>query len=662
MNEKSMIDMGKIWQDFQDGKIHRNPGIREDVYRSWLRSKELGIDPYMEKLPEVLKELSLVRELERKKELLTVATPVMEDIYSVIKGSSSGVWLSNEKGVIIKALADPDIFEICVQRNFSVGYDWSEEAVGNNSIGTAIYLKQPVQFAHAEHYRKISHIGYCSAAPIFNPNGDMLGVLDVTGFWEGHHPHTLGMVVIGAGAIQREIKIGIANRQLVIYNKYIMEMIESFPYGIMIINSDGIITNANQNARKILNVTEDDCRKKTAAEIFDGFGVLKEVLTFGGKLDETVIYAKKNNQQLRFTATAQPIKNDKDGLGGIVVMLREIEQMRRVTSKIVGFKAKIGFEDMIGEHPFFRESIEMAKTAARSHANIIILGESGTGKELLAQSIHNESDRAGEPFVSINCGAIPRELIGSELFGYEEGAFTGAKRGGVPGKFELANNGTLFLDEIGNMPLDLQRALLRVIQEKILIRLGGQIEVPVNVRILSATNKDIYESMSEGLFREDLYFRLGVVVLTLPPLRKRKSDIRLLSNHFLRVKSANLEKQVFSIDEETMVLLEQHQWPGNIRELENVIEKAIIFSSGTELKFDKSYFISEAKQSTRQNQPAIPAVNARLSLKIREKTSIEQALRDCDGNVTQTAGVLGVSRVTLYKKMKKYGIVINKPT
>lgn len=581
--EKELKD---IWQDFIDGKIDQNPGIRDEVFESWLRSRALGINPYMEKAPIELTGSALNEELERKKEFLLTAMPVIENLYSSVKGTSSGVWVSNENGIILKSLADPDVSDLCENDNLVIGANWSEEKVGNNAIGTALFLRRPVQFVQAEHYRKKAHLGCCAAAPIIGHSGEIVGVLDMTGFSNTAHPHTLGMVVAGAAAIQRELLLITKNQEIRLAHQYLLGVMDSLPTGIMVINSKGIITSINHQICELLRSPAEYFVNHSIFERFEKVDCIRKILLTGKEVDETEYYYKHDQEKLHFTISCRPIKNNKGFLEGAVLIFRKIEDVRRMTGKMVGYKARFDFKSIVGEDQLFKKVIDLAKAAAVTSSNILILGESGTGKEVLAQAIHNASRCSTGPFVAINCGALPRELIGSELFGYEEGAFTGAKKGGSPGKFELANNGTLFLDEIGDMPLDLQLLLIRVLQEKVVVRLGGRQEIPVNVRIIAATNKNLKEMVANKLFRQDLYYRLNVINLTLPSLRQRKGDIAILANHFLQMQSKKLGKEILDIDSQLLAKLEQYNWPGNIRELQNFIERAVVFEKSSSLQID----------------------------------------------------------------------------
>lgn len=307
----------------------------------------------------------------------------------------------------------------------------------------------------------------------------------------------------------------------------------------------------------------------------------------------------------------------------------------------------------------------MASLAAHSMSTVLLQGESGTGKEVFAQAIHNRSARRKGPFVAVNCGAIPRELIASELFGYSEGAFTGAKRGGRPGKFELASGGTLFLDEIGDMPLEQQVALLRVLQEKKITRIGGDKMIPVDIRVICATNRDLKQEVEQGRFRKDLYYRINVITINLPPLRKRREDIPLLVEHFLKKISRDWGMQVDRVEPEVMTYLTRYNWPGNVRELQNVLERMISMADGPVIGLDLLPLEIYTNGSGDDQDPlSLPRVNRlfrerqhkKQLLAEKESQEIIALLAKHGGNVSRVARDLGVSRNTLYRKMKQYNI------
>jgi transcriptional regulator with PAS, ATPase and Fis domain len=323
--------------------------------------------------------------------------------------------------------------------------------------------------------------------------------------------------------------------------------------------------------------------------------------------------------------------------------------LRRLANKVRGSLAVYTFDKIIGESPTFLQTVAFAKKIADSKSTILLMGESGTGKEVFAQSIQNYSNRRDEPFVALNCGAIPKNLIESELFGYVGGAFTGAKSEGHPGKFEIADGGTLFLDEIGEMPYELQTRLLRVIEEGTVRRIGGNREIPVDVRIIAATNKNLKGEVEKGNFRKDLYYRLNVLPLRLPPLRERKEDIPLLIDYFMERKSRRLNKKKVNVSASTMERLQNYGWAGNIRELENFVE-LIINTESIPGEISPETIVKSAASETKKI----------LSLAEVEELHIRSALEECSYNITRSAELLGISRNTLYRKLELYKIDVPK--
>jgi len=360
---------------------------------------------------------------------------------------------------------------------------------------------------------------------------------------------------------------------------------------------------------------------------------------------------------LHATVTAKPVMGEGSQVIGAMAILREMRNVRRLVHRMAGAQAVFTFDDIIGESPSFRRAVDMARVAAQSSSTVLLLGESGTGKEMFAHAIHNAGSRREGPFVAINCAAIPRELVGSELFGYAEGAFTGARREGSPGKFELADGGTIFLDEIGEMPLDMQVVLLRVLQDRQVMRIGGHRVTPVDVRVIASTNKNLAEAVARGSFRSDLYFRLNVFPIIIPPLRERKEDIPLLARHFLRKLNAKLGKSIRDIGQRAMELLLAHDWPGNVRELENVIECAINVAQTGVLEPEHLLAGMRPGLRTGEARPHVPAVRR---LTEAERLAIVEALEQSAGNVAAAARQLGIARSSLYRKMRRYGMSVRR--
>ena len=308
------------------------------------------------------------------------------------------------------------------------------------------------------------------------------------------------------------------------------------------------------------------------------------------------------------------------------------------------------FENIIAKSPKMQQVIEVIKVVARSNATVLITGETGTGKEVVARAIHSQSHRHGKPFVAVSCAALPESLLESELFGHEKGSFTGAYAQ-KKGKFEVANRGTLFLDEIGEMSANIQVHLLRVLEEKEFTRVGGNEPIKVDVRVISATNRDMKQAIASGQFREDLYYRLNVVNIELPPLRERREDIPLLAQHFLKKFAVENQKEIAGFSPEATDFLLRYDWPGNVRELENTIERAVILAQNP---------VIEVADLTQQNlMPAHP-ISPAISLKQVEKNHILNVLTETGGNYTEAARILGISRMTLYNKAKAYRLNVKK--
>ena len=359
-----------------------------------------------------------------------------------------------------------------------------------------------------------------------------------------------------------------------------------------------------------------------------------------------MVNTRKN--KIYFNISAYPVVSEDSSISAVIIIVKDVKHVRKHANEILGRKAIYTFDKMIGRSASFTDTVDFARKVADSKSTVLISGESGTGKEIFAQSIHNCSSRKEEAFVVINCGAIPGTLIESELFGYNDGAFTGARKGGQAGKFEIADGGTLFLDEIGEMPLDMQVKLLRVIEESIVTRLGSNDPIPVDVRIIAASNKDLTREVQEGLFRSDLYYRLNVLPIKLPSLRERPEDIPLLIEYYSSKISRRLNKREVPVSDEQMARFREYSWPGNIRELENVMELMTNSEKVPPLFQEKPPF-SESEKHSPARAEALEEV---------EKNYISQVLEENRFNIASSARQLKIGRNTLYRKIRNFGIPV----
>ena len=642
----------KTWMTFiKKGQIE-DPRFNSQIAQSWRRCQLAEVDPIKGRCEKFMP----VKELEcRSEKLAVLAKPIMDTLYHCVRGSEFVIVLIDWEGYILRTVGGLKELKQADRLRFGPGANWGEEFVGTNAIGTALVLGRPVQVTGTEHYCESHHLWTCAAAPIKNQNREIIGFLDISGPRERATAHQLGLVVAAAQAIEDRIILEESCGQLFDVNKYLEAILNSVSDGIVAVNGQGLITGINKIAARSFQCHPRELVGKTINTFIQHAGRLQNFFNTkaAGRSNEEV-FLKMPGGKTSYTAKANPIFSEENDSKGFVLTFLPTQKTYSQVSSSTGTIVKFRFADIIGESNAIRQSIEKAKSVASGPSTVLILGESGTGKELFAQAIHGASDYKTGPFVSINCGAIPRELIQSELFGYTDGAFTGAKRGGRAGKFEAANGGTLFLDEIGDMPLEMQINLLRVLEEKAIVPVSGKNAIPINVRIIAATNRSLFEEVSKGHFREDLYYRLNVISIALPPLRAREGDISLLANYYVEKISRKMGKETKKIDPDVLRRFESHSWPGNVRELANAVEHAVNISSTEELlvKHLPTYF---RKIGFEEPQPRSGADRI-MSLSALEKDAIKKAVQFYNGNITKTSKALGIGRNTLYEKMKKYGI------
>ncbi len=637
---------------------------KDYVLRGWERCINKGLSPYERKTAKCYQGDELDKTLRQNMELIAFAKPFMDNLYSFVRHSGFAVMLTDANACLLEVIGDKEIIEDSDDRdNFKKGCLWHEKYVGNTAVNTALLEGKPLQISGEEHYCTAYKNWTCSSAPI-RKEGKIIGALNVRGYMWNTHPHTLGMVAAAAKAIENQIVIEKANAEILLKTKYQSAIAECITDGFLTIDNHGILTYINETGADILGIDKETALGNPIKDLVDFDPVILDVIHTGkGYVDkEFIVRNNKNGVKYHFIKTAMPIRDEEGNIVGAIDNFRKIKRVHTMMRKLVGNYGKFTFDDIIGSSSRMKECIRLSKIAARSSSNVLIYGESGTGKELLVQSIHNASNRKNESLVSINCAAIPSELIESELFGYEGGAFTGALKNGQIGKFELANGGTIFLDEIGDMPLHMQAKLLRVLQENQIMRVGGSDLLDVDARIISATNKDLLSECRKGNFREDLYYRLNVLNIVSPPLRDRKEDIEALVCHFISKINEKIGSSIEDISPEAMDCLMNYDWPGNVRELENTIERAVNICSGTTIGMqDISKNILEYLKKKSDDCKDKRSIDVDESMEIEsleeiEKEAIEKALLITKGNISQTASALKVSRNTLYNKMKKYGM------
>lgn len=430
--------------------------------------------------------------------------------------------------------------------------------------------------------------------------------------------------------------------------------------GIIAVDSNGIITTFNKCAQDLTHKKGETCIGRHIDTVLPELNLSQSLISCRSELGNLCTI-----KDATIVANRVPIIVEQRTVGAIatfenITKIQEVEGHIRKKTHAKGLLAKYKFHDILGQSPAIQETIRFAQQYSRADSNILLVGETGTGKELFVQSIHNLSSRKDKPFIAVNCAAIPEHLLESELFGYAEGAFTGAAKGGKQGYFALAHGGTLFLDEISELPLNLQGRLLRVLQEKEIMPIGANRVIPINVRILSATNRNLKQMVTEGRFRQDLLYRLDVLRLFIPPLRSRNQDVFILMQYFLQKSCQKLGKKPYTMFPEAIRMLMEYPWPGNVRELKNFCERLAILTEGESIDFEvaqkiidfEGCFLSAHGES--QNLPARAPL--RLDIKESEALVIRAALTEAGNNKSLAAQLLGIHKTTLWRKMKKHGL------
>ncbi len=647
-NKRTFVE----WEKFVNNELNIDTAIvPREVLDAWIRCRHLGVDPFTQPGNEVLAGRELQKLLDRNKSFIDVSRPVMKNLYRFLEGSGFVVSLFDREGFILEMIGDHEFDQLVRMAKGGIGSLWSEKCAGNNATGTVVTFQKPVQLFGSQQYVKACHGGTGSGAPIFGPDGHFLGGIALSGRYFRANAHTLGMTVAAANAIENELRIRKAFVECQVAYSYQKTVISSILEALIAVDMKGCITLINDKAKKMFSLDAGNVEGHSLRDVFckENHQLFSWIDSKDTVTDAEVRIFSKNSGS-DFTLTCNPILSQAGSVIGKIIILNEIKRAKSMVTKMMGAKANFRFEDICGGNPRFLMTMDQAKMVSQSNSNVLLLGKSGTGKDLFAQAIHNASTRRNGPYLAINCGAIPRDLITSELFGHEEGAFTGSRRGGGQGKFELADGGTIFLDEIAEMPLELQTALLRVIEDKSILRIGGARVRPVDVRIIAATNKDLREEVRKGNFREDLYYRANVFAIEMIPLSERLDDIQLLMDCFIKRYAAAMNKRIDRVDKKVLDVFMNYPWPGNVRELQNVIERMMNYVRGHELTVDLI-------PSEIVNFSHYPEYSAGLESPDEAERKILVKMISMKFRKNRMAEQMQISRATLYRKMKKFELL-----
>jgi transcriptional regulator of acetoin/glycerol metabolism len=620
--------------------------ITEVVRTSWSRClNNYALDPQELKRPNSVERADLQARRERLAVLLSIARIEMEALGKLIKHSEYSIMLTDRDGVILSYLGDTGFSATARRSGFREGVMWSEREMGTNGMGTCLTARRPVVIHRTDHFLAQNTALTCCAAPIFDMRGELLAALDISGSSSNPQSHTLALVELAAQNVEnRTFLSACRNLHLVRFHRC-AEFVSTCGEGVLAFDEQGIIRGANRAALKLLGHRDHEtvCGQRVERLLETSLATLMQLAGQRGFRAEPL---SARPAPRRWFATVQsPV---------------EAPRATPVAAEAGGgtppvAEARGSLDCLHSADPAMMQNVEVLRRVIDRDISVLLLGETGTGKGYCARAIHQASNRAGKPFVTVNCAAIPETLIESELFGHAPGAFTGAAREGGMGRILQANGGTLFLDEIGDMPVALQARLLNVIEDREVMPLGSSKVVNVDVRIISATQHDPLEMIARGQFREDLYYRLNGITVRLPPLRQR-TDRAGLIRKLLRSES------VAAVDIEPQLLerLVEHSWPGNVRQLRNVLRTMLALRSADTLTLadlrEEWLAGAAADAAGRADAPAAEAQGESV-LSGAEREALRRTLETCQWNVSAAAARLQISRRTIYRKIHRHGLL-----
>jgi transcriptional regulator of acetoin/glycerol metabolism len=619
-------------QYFEEGLVPA--GVPNAVLRSWQRCWEAGHQANRPICFELISR-GRTREIdERGRSLVEAGSAEVDHLASVVSNARMIVVLTDASGAVVQTAGDVAAVTPRLKPAARIGVDFSETTLGTNAIGTALVERGPVTVIAREHYFESNSMFTCAAAPVFAPDGGLIGCLDISGEYHPERPDFFDLVVTSARAIENRMLHGLPDALLLGFSAR-DELLGTPWEAILAFDPAGGLVGGNAAARRLL-----------------GLRGAPRGVRFEDLFETRFAESLRNIGQHERAWTLQSVS-------GLSVRARLCEReagahraKRAGPPRDTGKRdSTLAFLRILSRDKATADAVGRARCAYDRGVPTLLVGETGTGKEVVARALHYGGARADGPFIAVNCASLPDSLVEAELFGYAEGAFTGARRGGAQGRIELANGGTLFLDEIGDMPVASQAKLLRVLQERCVFRLGDTRERPIDIALICATHQDLPWLIAEKAFREDLYYRVNGFCVTLPPLRQR-GNILELARHLLEQESHG----VHQFSERAAQLLLTHPWPGNLRQLSHVITTTVALA-GSSGVIEPAHFPEDfVNQAAREAEPPASAreCTQRLpSLDQAEAELIERTIRACRGNVSAAARTLGVSRSTLYNRFKR---------
>jgi transcriptional regulator of acetoin/glycerol metabolism len=652
-------DVMNHWERVLNGEECSSDALRRLIDDSWRRCLNAHVDPAKYQAPPPLSENSLYSLQQKHGDLLSASTPVMAMARDFLAETGTIMVLTDHSGTILSLEGDPVTRDEGETMNMTPGASWSETACGTNAIGTAIAVRHPVQIHSAEHYCAGIKRWTCSSTVILDPyDSSVLGAIDVSGLQQTYNRHSLALVVATASKIEGRLakhEMGIRFRLL---ERCMHRLTHSSSDGVIVFDRRGNPVKTNERAEEALNqlaAGRIGSRKLDIASISLGHATddgLPAGLPAGlqGWIAPEWLEPVFDNGQRIGTLLTIPIFKPRAAHSNAAAFVAE--SVSHEASKL---------DCVVGKDPALVESVERARQLSKSNVPVLLLGETGVGKEVFAKGIHDCGSSKSAPFVVVNCGGLSRELLATELFGYAEGSFTGARRGGMIGKIEAANGGTLFLDELGEMPLDMQPHLLRVLEEGEIYRLGENSPRKVKFRLITATNRDLRKEVTDGRFRMDLYYRVAVTSIRIPPLRDRLADIPLLSQALLEKLALHHGVQIPQLTASELNDLSSYSWPGNVRELRNILESMLLTGERPRTLIapepqQRGFRIFDTPASPEHSMFGGGESRDSRRLDEAEREAILNAIDGSHGNMALAARSLGIAKSTLYLKLKKFGL------
>ncbi len=637
-------------------------GVRETIAKSWYRSKLKNVSALRPVAKRDIGETFRgMRAVNNRPTLFEYIFSHAESIYQQNNCRDKAVIVTDAQANVCRIYGSKNELAALAEAGVSEESSLLEATAGTNALGTCLYTRKPVCVCRSEHYKDAFAPYVSYGAPILDERNEIAALIGVFARdEESTDPTWLSLIGQAAMSISKECLIYHQRHDLMDLQDNFDRLINTMNFGIVLLDSSARIVKANSIARYFFLMYEYELVGQHITNFISPQDIDFSLLN-SDIYDQEICVHSGEVKKFTFLASVY-LTSTWDAQKNYLLVFNKAPSKTELAAPEPHQTAKWHFNDIVGTSPLLMETLNLAKIASKTNCTVLITGESGVGKELIAQAIHNESCCANGPFVAVNCGAIPKGLAESELFGYENGAFTGAKRTGMPGKFELANGGTIFLDEIGEMSPDLQICLLRALQEQEVTRVGGKTPIKINVRVIAATNKNLETAINNGAFRMDLYYRLNVFSIHVPPLRERCNDIANLAHYFLQKYKLRSNQAFTGFTPEALNALQNYSWSGNVRELENTIERAVIICRSDRIRLDdlpdniRACYQQTGIPDPEISPPAAEDAPMPLSTEEAEKEIILRALRSTQGNVSKAAGVIGISRRTLYRKIEKYNI------